>query len=167
MLTGLLNYLRLTAKARTGLSTTVAVCALLAALAAVVAFAFALLAAFIWLADRYSPLTAALVLAGGFLLLAILAALIALIAQRRNADDARQALAARTQSALLDPGMIGVVLQIGRAIGLRRIAPLLAAGFLAAALAKEWFRDRPADAADGPADDGNADDGDAAGDAER
>ena len=37
-----------------------------------------------------------------------------------------------------------MVFQVGRTIGLRRIVPLVAAGVLAAALAKEWFRDRSA-----------------------
>ena len=147
MLTGLLNHLRLTALAKTGLSKAVVVLALIAAITAAAASVFFLFAAFIWLADRYSPVTAALVLAGGFLLIAILAALSAVIAQRRNVDNAKRALAVRSQSPLLDPGMIGVLLQVARTIGLRRIAPLVAAGFLAAALAKEWFRDRPDGAA--------------------
>jgi hypothetical protein len=148
MFQGLVNRVRLTARAKTGLSTAVVVCALLAAIAAVVAFVFFLFAAFIYLADCYTPLTAALVLAAGFLLLAILCALIALIVQRRTSEQAKRALAVSSQSPLLDPGMIGVLFQVGRAIGLRRIAPLVAAGFLAAALAKEWFRERPADGAD-------------------
>ena len=41
------------------------------------------------------------------------------------------------------PRLLGLLFQVGRTIGLRRIAPLVAAGFLAAALAKEWLRDRP------------------------
>ncbi|MPZ37031.1 MAG: hypothetical protein GEU95_03030 [Rhizobiales bacterium] len=148
MFKGLVNHVRLTARAKTGLSTAVVVCALLAAIAAAVALVLFVFAAFIWLAERYSPLTAALVLALGFLLFAILCALIAIIVQRRTSEQAKRALAVRSQSPLLDPGMIGVLLQIGRTIGLRRIAPLVAAGFLAAALAKEWFRDRPDDVAD-------------------
>src|SRR5258705_12459200 len=106
MLSGLVNHLRLTAKAKTGLSQAVVVCALLAAIAAAVAFVFFVFAAFLWLADRYSPLTAALVLGLAFLLIAILAALGALFAQRRTSNNAKQALAARSQSACLDPGPI-------------------------------------------------------------
>ena len=142
MLGGWVNYLRLTAKARTGLSQAVVVCALIAAIAALAASVFFVFAAFIWLAERYSPLTAALVLALAFLLIAILCALGALMAQRRTVDNAKRALAERSQSPWLDPGTLGMLFQVGRAIGLRRIAPLVAAGFLAAALAKEWFRDR-------------------------
>jgi hypothetical protein len=148
MLGGWVNYLRLTAKAKTGLSQAVVVCAVIAVIAALVALIFFVFAAFIWLAERYSPLTAALVLALAFLLLAILCALGAMIAQRRTVDDAKRALAVRSQSPWLDPGTLGMLFQVGRAIGLRRIAPLVAAGFLAAALAKEWFRDRPAETTD-------------------
>ena len=152
MFSGLVNYLRLTATAKTGLSTAVIVCAVLAAIAAVMAFVFATFAAFIWLAERYSPMTAALVLALAFLLIAILAALSAVLVQRRTSENAKRALAVRSQAALLDPGMVGVLFQVARVIGLRRIAPLVAAGFLAAALAKEWFRDR-SDAAAATAED--------------
>jgi len=143
MLTGLVNHLRLTAKAKTGLSTFVVVFALLTAVAVVVAFVFFIFAAFIWLAERYSALTAALVLALAFLLIAILAALGAVMTQRRTVDNAKRALAAKSQSPWFDPATLGVALQICRSIGLRRIAPLAAAGVLAAALAKEWFRARP------------------------
>ena len=142
MLSGWLNHLRLTAKARTGLSQAVVLFALIAVIAALAAAVFFVFAAFIWLAERYSPLTAALVLALAFLLIGILCALGAVVAQRRTADDAKRALAVRSQSPWFDPGTIGMLYQIGRTIGLRRIAPLVAAGFLAAALAKEWFRDR-------------------------
>ena len=148
MLGGWVNYLRLTARAKTGLSQAVVVCAVIAVIAALAALIFFVFAAFIWLAERYSPLTAALVLALAFLLIAILCALGALMAQRRTVDNAKRALAARSQSPWLDPGTIGMVFQVGRTIGLRRIAPLVAAGFLAAALAKEWFRDRPDQNAD-------------------
>ena len=147
MFTGLVQNLRLRAEAKTGLSTAVVVSALVAAVAAVAAFVFFVFAAFIVLAERYSPLTAALIVAVAFVLIAILCGLGAVMAQRRNSDRAKRALALRSQSPLFDPATLGIALQIGRSIGLRRIAPLAAAGVLAATLAKEWFRDRD-DAAD-------------------
>jgi len=142
MLTGLVQNLRLRAEARTGLSGAVVVFALIAAIAGFVAFVFFVFAGFIWLAERYSPLTAALIVAGAFVLIAILCALGAVLSQRRTSERAKRALAVRSQSPFFDPATLGIALQIGRSIGLRRIAPLAAAGFLAAALAKEWFRDR-------------------------
>jgi len=142
MLKGLVQNLRLRAEARTGLSGAVVVFALIAAVAVVAAFVFFVFAAFIWLAERYSPLTAALIVAGAFVLIAILCALGAVLSQRRTSERAKRALAVRSQSPFFDPATLGIALQIGRSIGLRRIAPLAAAGVLAAALAKEWFRDR-------------------------
>ncbi len=143
MLTGVVQNLRLRAEARTGLSTAVVVFALVAAIAAVAAFVFFVFAAFIWLAELYSPLTAALIVAVAFVLIAILGAVGAVMTQRHNSERAKRALALRSQSPWFDPATLGVMFQIGRSIGFRRIAPLAAAGFLAAALAKEWFRDPP------------------------
>jgi hypothetical protein len=145
MLTGLVQNLRLRAEARTGLSSAVVVFALIAAVAVVAAFVFFVFAAFIGLAERYGPLTAALIVAVSFVLIAIICALGAVLSQRRTSERAKRALALRSQSPFFDPATLGIALQIGRSIGLRRIAPLAAAGVLAAALAKEWFRDRPDD----------------------
>jgi hypothetical protein len=148
MFTGLVQNLRLRVEARTGLSTAVVVFAVIAAVAVVAAFVFFVFAAFIWLSEVYSPLTAALVVAASFALIAILCALAAILSQRRTSEQAKRALALRSQSPWLDPATLGIMLQIGRSVGLRRIAPLAAAGFLAAALAKEWFRDQPDEAGD-------------------
>jgi hypothetical protein len=153
MFTGLVQNLRLRAEARTGLSTAVVIFALIAAIAVVAAFIFLVFAVFIWLAEVYSPLTAALIVAIAFVLIAILCALAAVLSQRRTSEQAKRALALRSQSPWLDPATLGIALQLGRTIGLRRIAPLAAAGVLAAALAKEWFRDRPDGEAQAGADD--------------
>lgn len=152
MLTGVMQNLRLRAEARTGLSTAVVVFALVTAIAAVAAFVFFVFAAFIWLAGLYGPLTAALIVAAAFVLIAILCAVGAVMAQRHTSARAKRALAVRSQSPWLDPATLGIAMQIGRSIGFRRIAPLAAAGFLAAALAKEWFRDRPDNEAQATAD---------------
>jgi hypothetical protein len=58
------RYLELQAQAKTGLSSGPFVWALLAVVFGVLTVGFVLLIAFIWLAERYSPLTAAIVLAG-------------------------------------------------------------------------------------------------------
>lgn len=145
MLSGVVQNLRLRAEARTGLSSAVVIFALIAAIAVVAALVFFVFAVFIWLAEIYSPLTAALIVAVAFVLVAILCALAAVFAQRRTSERAKRALALRSQTPWFDPATLGVMFQIGRTIGLRRIAPLAAAGFLAAVVAKEWFRDRPDD----------------------
>jgi hypothetical protein len=139
MMSGLLRYLELQAKSKTGLSSGVAIWAIVALVAAVITLGFAIFAAFIWLAQRYDPLTAALVMGGAFLLITLIALVACSIAHRRTAERARLALAARSQTPWLDPRYLGVGLQIGRAIGWRKLVPLMAVGLLAAGLAREWF----------------------------
>jgi hypothetical protein len=139
MFSGLARHVKLTIRSKTGISSGVVVCAIVAVIAVVVAFGFALFSLFIWLAEHYGLLTAALVLAAFFLLLAILAGIGALIMHKRTIAQAQLALQARANSPWLDPRLLPIGLTAFRAIGLRRIAPMLAVGFLAAALAKEWF----------------------------
>jgi hypothetical protein len=148
MFSGWVRYLQLTARAKTGLSSGVVIFGGIAAITLVVALGFAIFALFIWLAERYSALTAALVLAGFFLLFAILAGIGSLMAHRRTIAEAKLALQARSSSPWLDPRLLPIGLQIGRTIGLRRIVPMIAVGILAAALAKEWFGGGQDDAED-------------------
>jgi hypothetical protein len=146
MMSGWVRYLRLTAEAKTGLSTQILIWSAVAALCAVFTFFFVILAAFIWLAERYSALTAALILAGLFLLLAIGAAIVCILTRQRTIERAQLALATRSNAPWMDPRILGIGLQIGRSIGWKRIVPLAAVGVLAAGFAKEWFgRDKPAD----------------------
>lgn len=145
MLAGLMRHIRLTAQAKTGFSPALVVLAVIALICAATTFLLLVFTAFIWLTDHYTPLTAALILSGSFLLVTILAALGAVIVQRRTAQQAAVALATRRSAPWLDPSMLSVVLQVGRGIGMQRIVPLVAAGVLAAGFAKEWLRDRPDD----------------------
>ncbi len=146
MISGWVRYLRLTAEAKTGFSGQILIWSVVAALCAGFTFFFVVLAAFIWLAQRYSALTAALILAAFFLLVAIGAATACVITRRRNIERAQLALATRSNAPWLDPRIVGVGLQIGRSIGWKRIVPLAAVGVLAAGFAKEWFgRDKPAE----------------------
>jgi hypothetical protein len=58
-------------------------------------------------------------------------------------DPLRLALARRT-APWLDPKLVGGAVQLGRAIGPRKMLPLLAIGVLAAGAATQWVgRDRP------------------------
>lgn len=148
-----LHYLELQAKVRTGLSSSVVAWAGVAALCGAVTFGFIVFAAFIWLAERYSPLTAALILCAFFLIVTIIALITCVIAHRRTVERAKLALAVRSNAPWFDPKYLAVGLQVVRAIGWRRIVPLVAVGVLAAGLAKEWAgagSDKPA--AEGGAD---------------
>ena len=138
------RYLELQAQAKTGLSSNLFVWALLAVVFGVLTAGFVLLIAFIWLAERYDPLTAAIALAGLFLLATIIAAISCLWSRRRTIEQAELALAARRPAIWLDPKALGGAIQAGRAVGWRKLVPLLAVGMLAAGVGMEWFgRERP------------------------
>ena len=146
---GWLHYFILKAQARAGLTPQVAIWGVIAAVAVVIALVFFLIAAFIWLADRYTPLTAGLVLGGIFLLVALIALMACLVVRSRNMERARLELAARSSTNFLDPKLMAMGFQVGQAIGWRRLASLAAVGLLAAGLAKEWLaRDKPEAAED-------------------
>ena len=138
------RYLELQAQAKTGLSSNLFVWALLAVVFGVLTAGFVLLIAFIWLAERYDPLTAAITLAGLFLLATIIAAISCLWSRRRTIEQAELALAERRPAIWLDPKALGGAIQAGRAVGWRKLVPLLAVGMLAAGVGMEWFgRERP------------------------
>jgi hypothetical protein len=138
------RYLELQAQAKTGLSSGLFVWALLAVVFGVLTAGFVLLIAFIWLAERYSPLTAAILLAGLFLFATIITAISCLWSRRRTIEQAELALAARRNATWLDPKVLGGAIQASRAVGWRKLVPLLAVGMLAAGVGMEWFgRERP------------------------
>ena len=146
MISGWLRHFELTLKSKSGLDSGVIIWGLIALLGGAVTLGFLIFAAFIALAGRFGPLIAAVALAALFLLLTLLAVLGCVSSRRRTIAGAQLALEARSHAPWLDPKFIGVGLQIGRAIGWRRLLPLAAAGVLVAGLAKEWFgRERPAD----------------------
>jgi hypothetical protein len=142
---GWLRLFALNAQARAGFSSQVLVWAVIAAVASMVALVFLLIAAFVWLADRYDPLTAGLVLGGAFVVVAVVALVLCLLIRRRNMARARVELAAGGGNAnwldpkVLDPKLIAIGFQVGQAIGWRRLVTLAAIGFIAAGVAKEWL----------------------------
>src|SRR5947209_18501236 len=153
MITGWLRHLELTFKSKTGLGAGVVAWGSVALLAAAATLVFLMVAGFVALAERYGPLIAALVLGGLFLLITVVAVVCCLSSPRPTAAAAHVALAARSQTPWLDPRYLGAGIQIGRAIGWRRLLPLAAIGVLTAGLAKEWIgRSRPTGGADHAAD---------------
>ena len=134
-----LRHIALSAKARTGFGPALIVWFAIVLISLVLALGFFCAAAFVWLASRYDGVTAGLILGGGFLVLALLAAFAAWLTRRHNVAQARLELAARSQSGWLDPKFLAVGLQIGRTLGWRRLATLAAVAVLAAGLGKEWL----------------------------
>jgi hypothetical protein len=131
---GLVGFLRLQAQARTGLRTGILVWALIGVVFAIVAFVFLLASAFIWLAERFGPLVAALALAGVFLLIAIIALTACLLIRNATRRQAAIELAERKRAMAMDPRLLGVALQVGRSMPWRWAAPALAAIALAAGI---------------------------------
>jgi len=152
-MSGWLRYFALRAQVRTGVSSPVVISAVIAATAAVVAIVFFLIAAFIWLAERYDALIAGVVMGCVFMGVALIALIVCLLIRRRNMERARLELAARSSSATwLDPKLVATGFQIGQAIGWRRLASLAAVAVLAAGLAREWSGrgDKPSEETETP-----------------
>jgi len=126
-------------QARSGLSTSVVVSAIVILLALLVASAFLCVAAYAWLTVQFGNVFAGLIMAGVFIVIALVAA-IAFAAARRNARErAILARAARAHSPswLLDPKVLGAAVDAGRTIGWQRIVPVALLAFLAAQWARE------------------------------
>jgi hypothetical protein len=134
-----LRHIALNAKAKTGFGPSLVVWFSVALVALGLGLVFLCVAAFVWLADRTGAVTAGLILAGVFLLIAIVAAFAGWIARLRNIERARRELAARSHAGWFDPKYLAVGIEIGRTLGWRRIMTLAAVGVLAAGLGKEWF----------------------------
>jgi hypothetical protein len=100
-----------------------AACSAVAAVAALVMAAFLCAALFVWVESLLGRLIACLVLAGLFLLLAIIVALVG--AGIRRAEARRAQLRAESLVWMWrDPAVISAGLRLGRTLGLRRAAPL-------------------------------------------
>jgi hypothetical protein len=134
-----LRHIALSAKARTGFGPSLVVWFSLALVALGLGLVFLCVAAFVWLANHTGAVTAGLILAGVFFLIAIVAAFAGWIARLRNIERARRELAARSHAGWFDPKYLTVGIEIGRTLGWRRIMTLAAVGVLAAGLGKEWF----------------------------
>lgn len=100
-------------------------------LALMITAAFLLAAGFIYVLQAYGPIQACLAGAGVFLVLTLIAG--GCYMARKNRAKARAAEAARAaaQSPLVDPMLIATGLQLVRAIGIKRLIPLLALAGLA------------------------------------
>src|SRR5262245_14650252 len=111
------KYLELRIRAKTGLSSGVLIWAVLASLGGVLTFVFVLVSAFIWLADKYEPLLAALILCGLFLLITVIALIACAWSHKRVIARAELQLALRRSTPWLEPRVVAGALQASRAVG--------------------------------------------------
>jgi hypothetical protein len=136
-MSGMLHHFALTAKTRTGFSVGIVVWAIVAAISIAATIIFFLIAGFVVIAQRYDTVIAGLALGGFFFVIAVVAVVAYLTIRRRNIERARLELASRSSANWLDPSLLALGLQIGRAIGWRRVASIAVANILAAGLARE------------------------------
>jgi hypothetical protein len=138
-----LRQFTLHAQLRTGLGAGVILWGLAALLGTALALIFLLIAAFVWLADRYDSVVAALLLGGFFVLLAVIAWIACTTIRRGNIKRAQLELELRRRAAaeasLIDPGLLALGHQLAHTIGWRRAISLAAVALLGTALAREWL----------------------------
>jgi hypothetical protein len=144
MLSSLKQTIILWVQAKTGLTAGLIASALIAAIAAVMTFAFLCVTGYIWLSTKWGPVFGGLALAGIFLVIAIIAAgASALLRQRtkQRATIERAALAPRT-AILADPKVLNFAMQTGRAFGWQRFLPLALLGFVVTRLVRQARREQ-------------------------
>lgn len=140
MLKSVAREITLAIQARNGASTAVLVWLAVMSLAFLMAFVFLCVSAYDWLALYYGSVDAGLIMTGIFIVIAIVAAIVSALIRRRVRERAILARAAKAHSPpwLLDPKILGVVVEAGRTIGWQRLVPVALLGFMAAQWAREY-----------------------------
>jgi hypothetical protein len=148
MLKGWMRDVTLWLQAKSGVTPSLFISAAIVAIALPAAFGFLCVAAYLWLLPQLGAIFAALVMAGVFLLIALIGAMVAAVSRRRAKQRAMLERAARAQASnawLLDPKVLGIAMQAGRTLGWQRLIPVALVGFLAA----QWLlRDKGKSEAD-------------------
>ena len=106
--------------------------AAVAAFALLITIGFLCAAGFVVVLDRYGLVSACLAGAGLFLIVALVAAVSYMI--RKRQIEARAAERAKAHSLLADPMVVTTGLQIVRAVGVKRLLPIVAVAGLALGL---------------------------------
>ncbi len=105
-----------------------------AALALFVATSFLCAAAFVAVLQTYGPIQACLAGAGVFFVLTLIATGCYVARKRRLKARAAETTKSALHTALADPMLVAAGIQIVRAIGIKRVVPLLAIGGVALGL---------------------------------
>ena len=104
------------------------------ALAFLVTIAFLAAAAFVYVLQNYGPIEACLTGAGIFFLIALIGILVYAVRKRQARQEAKETAKSALHTALADPVMVATALQVVRAIGVKKLVPILAVGGLALGL---------------------------------
>jgi hypothetical protein len=132
-------------QAKTGLTGVLVAWLGIAATAAIMMFVFLCVSGCSWLSIKLGPVFGPLVMAGVFLVIAIVAALASVVLRRRTRQRAflEQAMRAPPAIALVNPAVVNIAMQAARTLGWRRLVPLALLGILAAQLAQAPRRRGP------------------------
>ena len=112
----------------------------LTSLAAAAAFclfittSFLCAAAFVFVYERYGLVQACLTGAGVFFIVTLIAAGCYMLRKRRVESEVKETAKSALQSALADPMLVATGIQLIRAIGIKKLIPILAVGGLALGL---------------------------------
>jgi hypothetical protein len=104
------------------------------ALAFLVTLAFLCAAAFVYVLQNYGLIEACLTGAGLFFLVALIGIVVYAVRKRQARRQAAETTKSAMHTALADPMVMAAGLQIIRAIGVKRLVPILAVGGLALGL---------------------------------
>jgi hypothetical protein len=139
MLKSLQNTIVLWVQAKSGLSRDFVISLTVAGGAVLLMFVFLCVTGYAWLSIKLGAVFGSLAMAGVFLLIAVIGAAASVLARDRTRQRAIAERAARTQGtrALIDPKVLSIAVQAGRALGWQRLVPLVLLGFLAA----QWVRE--------------------------
>ena len=150
MLKSWAHDITLAIRARSGVTPGLFVWLAVVAVACVTAFVFLCVAGYDWLALQLGNVFTGLVMAGIFLLIAVIGVIAAAFSRRRARERAilERASGARAPSSwLVDPKILTAAAQAGRTLGWQRLVPIVLFAFIAAQWAREYRERRPKDGA--------------------
>jgi hypothetical protein len=105
-----------------------------AAVALLVTTSFLCAAAFVFVLEKYGPVQACLTGAAIFFVVTMIAAICYMVRKHQIKVRAEQAAKSAAHSMLADPMLVAAGIQIVRAIGVKKLIPILAVGGLALGL---------------------------------
>lgn len=108
--------------------------AVFVAIALFITVSFLCAAGFVYMLQTYGPIAACLTGAAIFLLVALVSAAIYVARKNRARARAAEATKSALHSALSDPMLVTAGIQVIRAVGVKRLIPILALGGLALGL---------------------------------
>jgi len=102
-----------------------------AAVALLVTTGFLCAAAFVFVLQKYGPVEACLTGAGIFFVVTMIAAISYMVRKKQIEKRVKEATKSAAQTMLADPMLVAAGIQVVRAIGVKKLIPILAVGGLA------------------------------------